>query len=58
MYNVKRIDVWECETKMSRDWLPPPLGGGVYKKGAGQDGSVISNLGPEVDIPVTAEGAK
>jgi hypothetical protein len=24
MYNVKRIGVWKYETKMSRDWAPPP----------------------------------
>ncbi len=29
MYNVKRIGVWEYETKMSRDWLPPPPRGGL-----------------------------
>ena len=32
--------------------------GWVYKEGVGQDGSVISNLGPEVDIPVTAGGSQ
>ncbi len=26
MYNVKRIGVWEFETNLSRNWLPPPTG--------------------------------
>jgi hypothetical protein len=33
MYNVKRIGVWEYETKMSRDWLPPHWDEGYIRKG-------------------------
>jgi hypothetical protein len=58
MYNVKRIGVWKYEAKMSRDWAPPHWDEGYIKKGVGQGGSVITNLGPRWTFLSQLEGAK
>ncbi len=62
MYNVKRIGVWKYETKMSRDWLPPPHSEPPppHLPEAAIEGSVYHQPGTEVDIPFLSqlEGAK
>jgi hypothetical protein len=60
MYNVKRIGVWKYETKMSRDWAPPPHSEPPppHLHEVSIEGSVYHQPGTEVDIPVTAGGSQ